>query len=202
MIWSGLLIYWANDVYRIGWGDWTLVAFFPDGFYDARGPSRQLAKGMAYHYFFAVLFTINGVAYVAYTFLSGEWRFLMPDRHSWKEAVGVVLHDLHLRKELPPQGRYNAAQRITYSGVLAMGAASVLTGLAIYKPTQLAWLAAGFGGYQSARTIHFILTVGYVLFFGVHIGQVVKAGWANFWSMVMGYEPVQAEESVPGPPAP
>ena len=29
MIWSGLLIYWANDVYRMGWGDTTLLQFFP-----------------------------------------------------------------------------------------------------------------------------------------------------------------------------
>src|SRR5689334_24367235 len=33
MIWSGLLIYWANDVYRIGFGSHTLVKFFPDWFY-------------------------------------------------------------------------------------------------------------------------------------------------------------------------
>ncbi len=34
MIWSGLLIYWANDVFRIGLGDWTLFHLFPDWFYD------------------------------------------------------------------------------------------------------------------------------------------------------------------------
>ena len=35
MVWSGLLIYWANDVYRIGWGGFTLFHFFPDWFYRA-----------------------------------------------------------------------------------------------------------------------------------------------------------------------
>jgi hypothetical protein len=34
MIWSGLLIYWANDVYRIGLGRFTLFQFFPDAFYN------------------------------------------------------------------------------------------------------------------------------------------------------------------------
>jgi hypothetical protein len=29
MLWSGLLIYWANDVYRLGLGDSTLIHFFP-----------------------------------------------------------------------------------------------------------------------------------------------------------------------------
>ena len=35
MIWSGLLIYWANDIYKLGWGDRTLLKFFPQSFYDA-----------------------------------------------------------------------------------------------------------------------------------------------------------------------
>ncbi|HEV2246124.1 MAG TPA: thiosulfate reductase, partial [Terriglobia bacterium] len=33
MIWSGLWIYWANDVYRVGLGSFTLFRFFPEGFY-------------------------------------------------------------------------------------------------------------------------------------------------------------------------
>ena len=197
MIWSGLLIYWAHDPYRIGWGFWTLFPFFPDGFYEVLGLTRQLAKGMAYHYFFAVLFTLNGVLYLLYTVISGEWRHLVPDRQAWKESFQVVLHDLRLRKEAPPQGRYNAAQKISYTGVIVMGIGSVLTGLAIYKPTQLAWMTTLFGGYQSARTIHFILTVLYVLFFVVHIAQVVRSGWSNFWSMVMGYERLPTEETAP-----
>ena len=193
MVWSGLLIYWANDVYRIGAGDWTLFSFFPPWLYEALDIDHRLAEGMAYHYFFGLLFAVNGALYVLYTAVSGEWRYLLPDRPSWKEAFAVVLHDLHLRKELPPQSRYNAAQRITYTGVIAMGAGSVLTGLAIYKPTQLAWITTLFGGYQAARIIHFVLTVLYVLFFVVHIAQVVRAGWSNFWSMVMGYERVEPD---------
>jgi hypothetical protein len=46
MIWSGLLIYWANDVYRIGWGGLTLFHFFPNWFYDALDLRFRLAKGM------------------------------------------------------------------------------------------------------------------------------------------------------------
>ena len=41
MIWSGLRIYWANDVYRIGWGSWTLFAFFPDGVYEVLDLNRH-----------------------------------------------------------------------------------------------------------------------------------------------------------------
>ena len=66
--------------------------------------------------------------------------------------------------------------------------------MAIYKPAQLGWLAALFGGYTGARLIHFLLTIGYCAFFVVHLVQVVLAGWNNFRSMVIGYEPAQDNE--------
>jgi len=69
-----------------------------------------------------------------------------------------------------------------------MGLGSVLTGLAIYKPIQFGWLCALFGGYEFARIIHFTLTIGYCLFFIIHILQVIRAGWSNFRSMVTGFE--------------
>ena len=69
-----------------------------------------------------------------------------------------------------------------------MGGGSLLTGLAIYKPTQLNWLTHLLGGYQWARWEHFWLTMGYVLFFLIHIAQVARAGWGNFRSMLIGYD--------------
>jgi len=74
-----------------------------------------------------------------------------------------------------------------------MGFGSLLTGLAIYKPTQLAWLTTLLGGYMVARFEHFALALGYVLFFLIHIAQVVRAGWNNFRAMVSGYELVSEE---------
>ncbi len=75
-----------------------------------------------------------------------------------------------------------------------MGLGSLLTGLAIYKPVQLSWLTALFGGYVMARWFHFWITVGYVLFFLVHIAQVIRAGWNNFRAMVIGVELVDSSE--------
>jgi thiosulfate reductase cytochrome b subunit len=197
MVWSGLLIYWANDVYRIGWGGWTLFHFFPDGFYRALGVEHRLAEGMAWHFAFMWLFAVNGVCYVLYTFLSGEWRHLVPGRRSFREAWQVLLHDLHLSKVEPPRRKFNGAQQFAYTGVILMGAGSLLTGLAIYKPVQLAWLTTLLGGYEWARWEHFWLTVGYVMFFLVHITQVVRAGWNNFRAMVSGYELVREPEARP-----
>ena len=44
MLWSGLLIYWANDVYRLGWGDSTLIHFFPDWFSTSATPGWRLCS--------------------------------------------------------------------------------------------------------------------------------------------------------------
>jgi thiosulfate reductase cytochrome b subunit len=148
---------------------------------------------MAVHFFIAWIFALNGIAYVIYTFVSGEWRELAPNAKSFGEALQVMKHDLGLKVPMPPQGRYNAAQKLSYSGVVAMGALSLITGLAIYKPAQLHWLTALVGGYEAARFEHFWLTMGYVGFFVVHIAQVVRAGWSNFRSMVCGYDVVDME---------
>ena len=189
MIWSGLLIYWGNDVYKIGFGSTTLLKFFPENFYQALNIPARLSEGMAYHFVFMWLFFINGFAYVLYTAISGEWRYLLPNRHSFKEAWQVLLHDLHIRKTAPAiRGKYNAAQRIAYSAIIVMGIGSILTGLAIYKPVQLGWLCAMMGGYKMARILHFALTIGYVLFFLVHVIQVIIAGWNNFRAMITGFE--------------
>lgn len=188
MIWSGLLIYWSNDVYRIGWGDTTLLKFFPQSVYDAFSMDHKLARGLSWHFALMWLFAVNGLLYVGYTLVSGEWRELLPGRHALAEAFQVVLHDLGIRKAPLPERKFNAAQQIAYTAVVLMGAGSLLTGLAIYKPTQFGWLTAVLGGYEWARIEHFTLTVGYVLFFLVHIAQVVKAGWNNFRAMVAGFE--------------
>src|SRR5271157_5063904 len=127
MIYSGLLIYWANDVYAIRLGGITIVKFFPDWFYWALHLDHRLAEGMAWHFTFMWFFAINGLLYVAYTTWSGEWRYLLPNRHTFAEAWQVVRHDLGLRKEPLPRRKFNGAQRLAYTGVVAMGAGSVLT---------------------------------------------------------------------------
>ena len=203
MIWSGMLIYWSNAVYGIRLFGYELFHFFPPSWFEALGIPFRLAEGMALHFFFMWFFIINGALYVLYTIISGEWRALVPLPGSLKRAMQVTLYDLHLSKYHPPQGKYNDAQRIAYTSVIVMGAGSLLTGLAIYKPVSFGWLTILLGGYEWARWEHFWLTVLYVLFFVVHVAQVVKAGWNNFRSMITGYEVVKAdatpmEDDMPG----
>jgi thiosulfate reductase cytochrome b subunit len=126
----------------------------------------------------------------------------VPDRRSFGEAIRVVLHEVGLSKSEPPPRRFNGAQQIAYTMIILMGAASVVTGLAIYKPTQLAWLTRLLGGYERVRWEHFWLAVGYVLFFVIHVTEVARAGWNDFRAMVTGYEiatiPPPSTASSPG----
>ncbi len=197
MIWSGLLIYWANAVYGFKIFGYELFHFFPPWFYETLGIPQRLAEGISLHFFFMWLFAVNGLIYVLYLIFSGEWRALLPVPGSFKRAALVTLHDLHIVKKLPPQGKYNDAQRIAYTGVIVLGFASIVTGLAIYKPLQLAWLTTLLGGYEWARWEHFWVMIFFVLFFVVHVVQVALAGWSNFRSMVSGYEPVTIEDNLP-----
>ncbi|MGA2598713.1 MAG: thiosulfate reductase, partial [Bryobacteraceae bacterium] len=82
------------------------------------------------------------------------------------------------------------AQQFAYTSIIVMGLGSLLTGLAIWRSVQFGWLTTLLGGYKAARIEHFLLTLGYVAFFVVHIAQVIRAGWNNMRSMITGYEVV------------
>jgi thiosulfate reductase cytochrome b subunit len=207
MIWSGFLIYWNDSdnayqhphaVYRVGVGPVTLVRFFPDWFYTNKlwDMRYHVTEGLGYHFFFMWIFAINGLAYVTYLGWSREWRLLAPTMRSWKEALLVTLHDLHLWHGELPVRKFNSAQKIAYTAIILMGAGSLVTGLAIYKPTQAHWLTTVLGGYEMARWEHFWLALGFCGFFVVHVTQVVLAGWNNFRGMVSGME-IRPADSAP-----
>lgn len=188
MIWSGMLIYWSNDIYKVKAGNTTVITFFPKWFYKLFNIPYRLAEGMSYHFTFMWFFAINGLIYLCYLLFSGTWKLSFPNRHSVKESFQVILHDLRLRKTAPPFKKYNAAQRMAYTTILFLAILEIISGFAIYKPVQLNWLCRMMGGYESARVIHFVITILFVLFIVVHVIQVILAGWNNFRAMVTGYE--------------
>ena len=74
-----------------------------------------------------------------------------------------------------------------------MGAGMLVTGLAIYKPTQAHWLTSLLGGYEMARWLHFWITMNFLEFFLIHVLQVILAGWNNFRALVSGREIQRAD---------
>lgn len=178
MIWSGLMIYWAFPAFGLP-GEW--LEYF--------GWGGRLGEGLGWHFTFAYVFALNGLLYLFFLFFSGQWRYLLPDRRSLRDAALVTLHDFRIyRGPLPAQRKYNGAQRITYTSILILGALEVITGFAIYKPTQLSWLVNLLGGFEAAKLEHFIIMILFVLFFIVHLIQVLRSGWNNFRAMITGLE--------------
>ena len=212
MILSGLMIYWADSipgqggkhqVYRIGFGSFTLIRLFPDRFYSLFHLSHHFPQGLGLHALGMWFFTANGLAYVAFLAISGQWRHILPDSPALAQLVNSLRAELSGHR-IPRSGKkYNPAQRLAYTAVLLMGAGSIVTGAAIWKPTSLHLVTTLCGGYQTARWLHFWLTIGICLFFFVHVIQVFRAGWNNLRSMITGFEITGAEvtssEVVPAP---
>jgi thiosulfate reductase cytochrome b subunit len=196
MIYTGMRIYWADlrDPFVLGIGRFEIFTFWPDAVYSALDIDRKLAKGIAWHLTFGWFFVVNGLLYTVHLVRKRRWKRLVPDGGDLRDAPKVVAHDLHLRRELPPQGKYNAAQKVTYTGVWLMGALLVISGFAIYKPTQLALLTWVLGGYESARFVHFTMAVLFLGFVVIHVLQVARSGWRNFASIITGY---RVEEMAP-----
>src|SRR5207237_8724613 len=65
--------------------------------------------------------------------------------------------------------KYNYVQKLLYAGIIVVGIVIVLSGLSIWKPVQLRWLAALFGDYDIARYVHFICMSLIVAFLIVHV---------------------------------
>lgn len=199
MIWSGLRIYWADlrDPFVLGIGGWEIFEFIPDGVNESLGLNRKLARGMAFHFTFGWLFVLNGLAFAIYLWRTGGWRNFVPTRDDLRTIPAVLSHEVGLRKESPPQGKYNGVQQLSYGAILLMGVLAIVSGFAIYKPTQLSLLTTLLGGYSSARFIHFAVTIGFLLFFVIHILQVARAGVSNFFSMITGYQLLPKQGPLP-----
>jgi len=146
-----------------------------------------LAGGLNWHFTLAWPFVITGLGYVTFLAVSGEWRSLLFRRRDVRPALEMQLYYLRLRREHPSQGKHNALQKAAYTGIVVMGAISVLSGFAIYKPVQLWWLTTLFGGFELARYWHFVAVWIFVGFTLLHVLLVLTVDPASLRSMVTGW---------------
>jgi thiosulfate reductase cytochrome b subunit len=146
-----------------------------------------LAGGLNWHFLLAWPFVITGLVYLGFLALSGEWRTLVFRPRDIPSAVQMQLYYLRLRKQHPAQGKHNALQRAAYSFIVILGAISALTGFAIYKPVQLGWLTAAFGGYELTRYWHFIAVWLFIAFTLLHVVLVLTVDPASLRGMITGW---------------
>lgn len=158
---------------------------------------QDLATGRRWHFFFAWVFVINGLAYLLSGFLRGHvWRDLVPTRQQLRHIGHSFIEHVRLRF---PKGdealRYNVLQQLTYLGVIFLVLPIlVLAGLTMSPGLDAAfpWLTTLFAGRQSARTIHFIAASLLVAFVVIHVAMVVLSGlWNNMRSMITGWYRVE-----------
>jgi thiosulfate reductase cytochrome b subunit len=154
-----------------GWAIYNASPSLPFTFPPWMTLGGWLAAGIAWHISAMWVLFADGVAYLCYGILSGHFR-----RDIRPVGPKAVLHDLdeavHLRLG-HRLGHYNAVQRLLYAGVIVVICLSVLTGLSIWKPVQLGWLTALFGGYPIARNIHLTMMCLIVGFLVIHLALVV-----------------------------
>jgi thiosulfate reductase cytochrome b subunit len=147
---------------------------------DQNGWSRYL------HFESAWVAVLTGILYVAFGLLNGHFlRSLLPDRAdlSGKAIASIIATDLRLRPASEGEAwSYNVLQRITYLVVIFVLFPLVIwTGLAMSPAIASAFPAAVtiLGGQQSARTIHFFVSIALVIFVLVHVLMVCLAGFRS-----------------------
>jgi thiosulfate reductase cytochrome b subunit len=128
----------------------------------------DLPTGLAWHFAAMWLLAANGLVYVGLGLASGRFRAkLFPIRG--RDIVADMAAALRGKLAHDDLAVYNATQRLLYLGAILAGVVIVLSGLSIWKPVQLQWLTALFGGYDAARYVHFFAMSTIVLFLVVHV---------------------------------
>ena len=155
------------------------------------------------HFQTAWVAVITSLLYAVSGLLTGHFRKnLLPARAdlSWRVLSETIAN--HLRFKRPAEaeaGYYNVLQRLSYLFVIfVLFPLMMWTGLAMSPGFTAAFPAAVtvLGGQQSARTIHFFVTVALVLFVLVHIAMVWLAGFGNrMRAMITGRAGLPKERS-------
>lgn len=147
---------------------------------DQNGWSRSL------HFQAAWFLVFTGLVYVASGFLSGHFqKNLIPQkRHlSWQAASRVVSKHLSLKPSHDEdETSYNVLQRTAYLSVIfVLFPLAIWTGLAMSPAFNSAFPATVnlLGGRQSARTIHFLVSVLLLIFVFLHVTLVWRAGFVS-----------------------
>jgi thiosulfate reductase cytochrome b subunit len=163
--------HWVNAAAVItmigsGWTIYNASPLFP--FVFPIGIGNWLAGALLVHFAAMWLFVVNGLVYLVLGLATGRFRHkLLPIRPS--EVVRDLVAALRGRLSHEDLSVYNAVQRLLYLGVIVAGVVAALSGLAIWKPVQVQELTAVFGGYDTARYVHFLAMATIVGFLVIHV---------------------------------
>ena len=155
-----------------GWQIYNASPLFGFAFPPQVTLGGWLAGALQWHFAGMWLLALNGLVYLIYGIGSGHFR-----RKLLPISPRAVLHDVReaLRGRLAHDDLsvYNAAQRSAYLALIVALVVMVLSGLAIWKPVQLHWLAALMGDYEGARYVHFFAMAAIAFIVVVHVAMVI-----------------------------
>ncbi|MDE3156466.1 MAG: cytochrome b/b6 domain-containing protein [Acidobacteriota bacterium] len=164
---------------------------------DQNGWSRAL------HFEAAWLVVLTGLVYVIFGFVSGHFRRnLIPEpleRGPGRLAAAIAAHLRFTRPGREDDGAYNVVQRLTYLLVIfGLFPLVIWTGLAMSLTFEGAFPGAVIllGGRQSARTLHFFVSILLLGFLLVHVLMVYLAGFRRRVGAMITGRPVDAVETV------
>lgn len=166
------ITHWINAVAMLvmifsGWRIYNAAPLFDFTFPAAITLGNWLGGALLWHFAAMWILVLNWLVYVAYGFVSGHFkRKLLPIQ------LSGILHDLRLAltgRLDHERNDYNFVQRAAYAGVLSAILITILSGLAIWKPTQFQALGTLMGGYPGARIVHFFGMSVIVAFVVVHL---------------------------------
>ena len=168
------IVHWINAVAIFmmigsGWQIYNASPLFKNfTFSSSVTLGGWLGGALQWHFAAMWLLVVNGLVYLTLGFITGRFRKkLLPI-----SASGVI-HDtkaaLTFRLSHDDISKYNQVQKLLYAGIIIVGIVIVLSGLSIWKPVQLQYLTALFGGYDVARYVHFFCMAAIVAFLAIHI---------------------------------
>ena len=171
------VMHWINALAIIlmimsGWQIYNASPLFDFHFAKTITLGGWLGGALLWHFAAMWLLMMNGLAYLITGLATGRFRKkLLPI------TPAGVLSDLRaaLTFKLAHDDLtvYNSVQKLLYAGIIVVGIVIVLSGLSIWKPVQLQYLTALFGGYDVARYVHFICMSLICLFLIVHVALAV-----------------------------
>jgi thiosulfate reductase cytochrome b subunit len=151
-----------------GWQIYNASPLFGFRFSSSITLGGWLAGALLWHFAAMWLLMVNGLVYLALGFASGRFRTkLLPITPSG--VISDARAALTGRLSHDDLTRYNYVQKLLYAGIIVVGILIVLSGLSMWKPVQLQYLAALFGGYDVARYVHFFCMAAICAFLIVHV---------------------------------
>src|SRR5262245_33824229 len=184
LVMSGLQIFTAFPSFGDKIPERDLIEHVP----EAIRLGGWLGGALQWHFTFMWIFASTAMLYVVSQIASGHFRTVLFTARDVSGVWPMVRYYFLFGSKPRSTGQYNALQKLAYTATIGLGAVSLLTGLVMYKPVQLSAVAWLFGGYHTARLLHFLAMCGFLAFIPGHLIMVGLHGWDNFASMITGWK--------------